>query len=441
MKKFALTTIYVLFAAALLSQTPKGISHQAVIRNAANELVTNSAIGIQVSILQGSPSGNVVYSETHAPSSNANGLVSFVIGQGAILTGIFNDIDWAAGPYFIKTEADPTGGNNYNITGTSQIFSIPYAFHAETAENIIGNITENDPTWNGSANTTENIGRTGSVGIGTTSPHPSAKTEINSTTQGFLPPRMTTAQMNAISSPAPGLMVYNNSLNSIFYYNGNAWINTDDGKPCGTVTYSGKVYSTILIGTQCWMAQNLNVGTRINGTENQTNNGTIEKYCYNNQESNCDTYGGLYQWDEMMQYSTTPGVKGICPEGWHLPSDTELWTLTTYLNSQTAYCCDNNTNAIAKSLAATTLWSTHTNTCAIGNNLLANNATGFSGLPGGYRGTTGLFFNLGNTGYFWSSNGGTTYAWSRELSYNTLSFYTRYDSLKGLGLSVRCLKD
>jgi len=83
----------------------------------------------------------------------------------------------------------------------------------------------------------------------------------------------------------------------------------------------GKTYNTVLIGTQCWMRENLNIGTRIDGSQNQTDNGTIEKYCYDDLESNCDIYGGLYQWDEAMQYVTTQGVQGICPAGWHLPTD------------------------------------------------------------------------------------------------------------------------
>ena len=79
-----------------------------------------------------------------------------------------------------------------------------------------------------------------------------------------------------------------------------------------------QTYPTVLIGTQCWMAKNINIGTRIDGTSNMSNTGTIEKYCSGNLESTCDVYGGLYQWAEMMQYSTTQGVQGICTPGWHI---------------------------------------------------------------------------------------------------------------------------
>jgi len=102
---------------------------------------------------------------------------------------------------------------------------------------------------------------------------------------------------------------------------------------CGnTITDSRdlKTYNTVEIGTQCWMAENLNIGTRVNGSVTQTP-GAIEKYCFDNSESNCNVYGGLYQWPEMMDYATTPGVQGICLSGWHIPTVDEWTILITYL--------------------------------------------------------------------------------------------------------------
>ncbi len=99
---------------------------------------------------------------------------------------------------------------------------------------------------------------------------------------------------------------------------------------CGdtfTDTRAGNTYATVQIGEQCWMAENLNIGTLINGSSNQTDNEIIEKYCYDDSEANCDIYGGLFQWDEMMEYTTTEGLQGICMEGWHLPTDAEWCTL------------------------------------------------------------------------------------------------------------------
>ncbi|MBP7101912.1 MAG: DUF1566 domain-containing protein [Bacteroidales bacterium] len=134
----------VLLTATLWAQSPEKMSYQAVVRDAANKLVINQAIGMQISILQGSVSGTEVYIETHSPTSNANGLVSVEIGSGTIVSGDFASIDWANGPYFIKTETDPTGGTNYTIIGTNQLVSVPYALHAKTAETVTN---ETDPLF------------------------------------------------------------------------------------------------------------------------------------------------------------------------------------------------------------------------------------------------------------------------------------------------------
>ncbi|MFN6039781.1 MAG: DUF1566 domain-containing protein, partial [Bacteroidota bacterium] len=111
-------------------QAPNKMSYQAVIRNSSNALVTNSAIGMRISILQTSPNGMTVYVETQTPTTNTNGLASIEIGGGAVVSGSFSNINWSNGPYFVETETDPAGGTNYSITGTSQLLSVPYALYA-----------------------------------------------------------------------------------------------------------------------------------------------------------------------------------------------------------------------------------------------------------------------------------------------------------------------
>jgi uncharacterized protein (TIGR02145 family)/uncharacterized repeat protein (TIGR02543 family) len=213
---------------------------------------------------------------------------------------------------------------------------------------------------------------------------------------------------------------------------------------CGddfTDARDGQTYSTVQIGDQCWMAENLNIGTRINGSNNQTNNGIIEKYCYNNAEAQCDVYGGLYQWNEMMNFTTTPGVQGICPEGWHLPTDAEWTAFTTYVSDQPAFLCNSTASFIAKSLAAKTNWSISTNICAVGNNIDLNNATNFTALPGGNRSTSGSFIYQNYYGYWWSSSANSTSnAWHISL-YSNVADVTRVSNNKSAGFSVRCLKD
>ena len=146
MKKIFTLLAVVFIAAAISAQAPQKMSYQAVIRNTEGNLVTEQEIGMQISILQGSADGTVVYTETQTPLTNKNGLVSIEIGGEAG----FADIDWSDGPWFIRTETAPSGGTNYTITGTSQLLSVPYAFHAKTAETISEPIVESDPVFGAS---------------------------------------------------------------------------------------------------------------------------------------------------------------------------------------------------------------------------------------------------------------------------------------------------
>ncbi len=147
MKKIITLFAVLITGISLCAQTPESMSYQAVIRNSSDQLVTNHTIGMRISILQGPEGSTTVYTEIHTPVTNANGLVSIEIGNGTIVSGDFATIDWTDGPYFIKTETDPEGGENYTITGTSQLLSVPYALHSKTAETVTGEIPETDPVF------------------------------------------------------------------------------------------------------------------------------------------------------------------------------------------------------------------------------------------------------------------------------------------------------
>jgi len=150
MKKLTtLIAILLLCATTLFAQAPEKFTYQAVVRNASNTLVTNTLVGVRVSILQGSATGNGVYVETQMPSTNANGLITLNIGDGNVVFGSFAGIDWSAGPYFLKTEIDPSGGNSYSVTTTQQLMSVPYALYAKEAGNAFSgdyNDLTNRPT-------------------------------------------------------------------------------------------------------------------------------------------------------------------------------------------------------------------------------------------------------------------------------------------------------
>jgi len=203
-------------------------------------------------------------------------------------------------------------------------------------------------------------------------------------------------------------------------------------------TRNSKTYNTVLINTQCWMKENINIGTKINASFDQTNNGVLEKYCYNDLESNCDIYGGSYQWGEAVQYyngatnSTTwypyptGNIQGICPLGWHLPMDGEWANLEIYLGG----------SSIAGGKmkeTGTTHWASP--------NTGATNSSGFNGLPGGFRSIYATWEALSTGGYFWTATeSSTTDSWSHFLQHNNANSQ-RVSYGKIYGWYVRCIKD
>lgn len=200
------------------------------------------------------------------------------------------------------------------------------------------------------------------------------------------------------------------------------------GIPCPgipTVEYEGKIYNTVQIGEQCWLKENLDVGTMIESNSlgfQQTDNGIIEKYCYDNDPANCETYGGLYEWPEAMQYTTTEGSQGICPNGWHIPTLSEFEALETYVNDQAAALIDESETL------------NHTLT-------VTQNETGFSVLLAGLRSFVGTFHNLGFTATLWGSTESSSTNATNMYMYTNDSrvFFYNYD--KDDGFNIRCIKD
>lgn len=192
-----------------------------------------------------------------------------------------------------------------------------------------------------------------------------------------------------------------------------------------TTTPSPRTYKTVKIGDQTWMAENLDVGTMIQGDQMQTNNNIIEKYCYENDPANCSKYGGLYTWSEAMKYNKKNGAQGICPDSWHIPTRKEFNKLIKAVK--------NNNNALTSESELVYTWETIEGT-------KGTNTSGFSTLMSGISTFDGSFAFKGEYTEFRSSteiNSDQAYG----LSIGIISSDISYPNAKEIGFSIRCIKD
>ena len=292
---------------------------------------------------------------------------------------------------------------------------------------------------------------------GTATLENSAMLDVQSTEKGFLPPRVSWAEMQAIASPAEGLMIYNTTANCMYMYNGDRWYVIEYCN-CGSVSdYEGNYYETVQIGNQCWMAENLRSSKYADGTNISGD--------YYKDADYLENYGRVYTWAAIMHGAGTSnanpsGVQGVCPDGWHVPSDAE------WLELENQICEDlGHTNCASIFNGTNTGWLGHIasqgksegkamkeyNSLWNGNasnvNAGYNNSTdpsGFNALPAANRHPTSgfTFSTIGSTAFFWSTTEGspTNYAYYRSLYYDERKI-NRNIMEKTYGLSVRCIRD
>jgi len=413
MRKLFTILVAVLLTATIWAQSPEKMTYQAVIRAASNELVTNQPIGMQISILQGSTSGTAVYVETQTPTTNANGLVSIEIGTGTT-TDDFSTIDWANGPYFIKTETDTAGGTNYTITGISQLLSVPYALHAKTADTVVGKLVETQTLAD-----VLNLGNDGDA-----------------------------KQIKNIAAPTDAKDVVTKEYLEIILEQYNNQIQCQSNFSFFEDTRDGYVYKTIQIGNQTWFAENLRYLPEVVGP-NSSSQGTPLYYVYEYDGTdvseaksiiNYEIFGVLYNW---------AAAAVACPVGWSLPSHDD-WTELELEVCNSATCLNDfpyNTTTLgmlgtdegSKLSSNSSLWE---------QGALKNNAkfglSCFSAIPGGIRSNnSSTFENIGVSVRFWSStvsDGSGGAYWNRSIESSETGIY-RTTSSKGHGFSVRCVKD
>lgn len=246
---------------------------------------------------------------------------------------------------------------------------------------------------------------------------------------------------NTVSTQDSVINALNNTVNDLLPFE------------CGRSTikdYDGNTYNTVLIGNQCWMKENLRTTHYNDGTSipaGGSNNSNTDPYYYDYSSSGIalSSRGYLYNWPAVMHGASSSnanpsGVQGVCPNGWHVPSDGEWTQLTDYVESQSQYLCSNNSTYIAKALASTAGWNSSTGTCAVGNTPGSNNATGFSALPAGCYYSSG-YYGFGYYAFFWSSTESNSSSASGRYLYYPNALVVSTSDIKSGGYSVRCLRD
>jgi uncharacterized protein (TIGR02145 family) len=360
---------------SLQAQAPQGIAYQAIARNASGVAIANTAVKVRFSIRDSIATGAIKYQETHNPTTSALGLFSVNVGMGTVLGGSFSGINWGKNAKFLQVELNTTGGTTYTDLGTTQMMSVPYALLANAIK---------------------------------------MKTSVTGDT-------LYTGAGNYVI--IPGVSAANNPPSW------NSTILTD---------IEGNLYNTVIIGNQIWMKENLKTSKYLNGEPITTNlnntdwqNTTSSAFSiYNNDAANNTNYGKLYNWYAVVD------PRGLCPLGWHVPSDAEWKTLEISLGMSTADADLSGSrggaqNVGGKMKSVSSLWQS--------SNTGATDESGFSGLPGGYRNNQGTFSNIRLFAYWWSST--ELSSTGRSLNWGSPSSSRLNGSPKSNGYSVRCLKD
>ncbi|HNS18355.1 MAG TPA: FISUMP domain-containing protein [Bacteroidales bacterium] len=475
MKRLLLFVSLSIISFTIAAQVPQAFNYQAVLRESSGVLIQDQQVQMRMSILLGSADGNTVYSETHTCTTNNFGQVNPAIGTGTAETGDFSQIDWTSGTYFLKTEVDPEGGSNYTNMGITQLLAVPYALQSTSAASLPSMTTQQrDAIQNPVSGMTINNLTTNCLNYyvnerwyeicGNCTPLPTAAnagpdqlnlTDTTAILAGNVPVNGT-GIWTVVSGNGGSIDDPLNPSSAVHGTAGTTYqLKWTISTPCGSsedeviigfsaiqscqgipvVNYAGQTYHTVQIGTQCWLKENLNVGSWINSTVSgfqQANNGIIEKYCYNNLPENCNVYGGLYEWPEAMQYATSEGAQGICPDGWHIPTVQEWNDLITHLGGSSV--AGGKLKSTGNLEEGSGLWKSP--------NEGATNESGFTAFPAGDRSNSlGYFYGIGYDCYYWASSQiDENDAGYLFLNYDYPNSYLPILS-KDNGFSLRCIRN
>lgn len=390
MKKLIIIAGMSMMTVHLAAQVPESIRYQAVIRDHDHAVIADRQIGLHVIIARDMEATTIVYAESHTTTTGSSGMAIIEIGTGSVESGIFTDIDWSSGPYYVKTEIDPSGGTAYSLAGAGQMLSVPYAFYAKSAGSI--------------AEITETQGLSDVLAVSD-----SAGGQIRKVTDP-------TDDQDAVT-----VKYFMEHLYQLGIINSRSLSDL-------TVDHDGNLYRGIRIGDQIWMSENLRTtkfrdGTDIPLVTDQAEwlGLTTPAYCwYGNAAGNsysAVTCGALYNWYAV-------NTEKLCPAGWRVPTEEDWNDLITELGGP--------------DVAGGKLKEAGTKHWMIPN--LADNESGFGALPGGYRSI--LFENMGSQGYWWSSTEiDANFAGALGIANHVTVSHWFDDAIKKVGMSVRCVKD
>ena len=484
----------VVLTASLWAQAPNKMSFQTVVRNNLGKLVVNKSIGVRLSILKTSSTGTAVYVETHSKTSNVNGLLTLEVGTGTVTTGTFATIDWAQGPYFLKTEMDVNGGTNYTITGVTEFVSVPYAKMSDATKTLTNGTNYGDMCfWNGTTWVPLNKGAQGQFLIfcdgkptwANNGICPGTITALNcssATNNGTLTATTTASGVTSVISytggnggshngqvvTSTGVTGLTATLQAGTFANGNGSLTyTITGTPAtsGTASFAlniggkictltrtvaiapqnptsgygsnitdaeGNSYKTVYIGTQQWMGENLKTSKYSDGT-------TIPNITDNTQWQN-NTNGAWAYYNNDAANNAKYGKL----YNWYAVSKTTNgnknvcptgWHVPTDAEWTvlTDYLGGASVAGGKMKEAGTINW--------ISPNTDATNVSLFTGFPGGNRNYYGGYNYIGSAGNWWTSTeDNTDNAWYRTLYDSNGDAFRSFINKKN-GFSVRCLRD
>lgn len=396
-----------LFAITLIAnaQAPQGFNYQATVRNSAGVLITNQNVNFNFHLILNSQNSSPIYSETHVVLTDDLGQVNVIIGSGNPTLGTFSNINWGSGTYYLGIELNT--GSGYVAMGTTQLLSVPFALYANNSGNAPA--------------TTPNLADVLSVN----------NSANNTKITNLLDP--TDAQDAVTKGYTDAAIAQLESLIATLHSQVTALQNASGSQPISSLP-------SVQIGTQIWQNVNLDVTMYRDSTPipqvtdpSQWANLTTGAWCYyNNNAANDSIYGKLYNWYAVAGIHDAASLndpslrKQLAPQGWHIPSDTEWTTLTTFLGGTAV------AGGKMKS-TSTTLWQNP--------NTDATNESGFSGFPGGYQSNGGHSSGITSLGYWWSSTESDTDISFLRCLFSWSGAVTRTTSNKKMGFSVRCISD